>query len=211
MSGRPSGPTPSPMPQLSGRRSPTGAAPSSLSVHPVAVIPMSRRRFRMMNPSDKTAIWRPLSQTRRHRHRPTPVPWHPKLVHPCHEYGDAQTPGQRVVPVAGHGSVLMTTKSTCRLPQPEQARRACQSGTGCLGAVALDHFARVGSTWRPQPRHHTTNRTPAGAALPRVIGGPLYPFIRVADACPQTVPYGPLAVAGLRAEVAADRALPGSP
>ena len=43
---------------------------------------------------------------------------------------------------------------------------------GRLGAVALDHFARVGSTWRPQPRHHTTNRTPAGAALPRVIGGP---------------------------------------
>jgi hypothetical protein len=80
-----------------------------------------------------------------------------------------------------------------------------------LGAIALRHFAGVELDLTAAVSTHTINRTIAAAALPSVIGGPLYPFIRVTDACPQRVLYGRLAVAGLRAEVSADRASPGSP
>jgi hypothetical protein len=66
-----------------------------------------------------------------------------------------------------------------RIPatQPEQTSRLRQSGTGVSAPYRTAISAASGSTWRRHDLHQTTRRTPAAAALPSDIGGPVYDFM----------------------------------
>jgi hypothetical protein len=70
-------------------------------------------------------------------------------------------------------SVPLTTMSTSRLPHAEHTSRSRQLGTAVSAPYRRSRSAGSGSTQCWHVLHQTMRRTPALAAFPSVIGGPV--------------------------------------